>query len=235
MTPHRVLSRPPIGSIGRQRPRELCQLAGRWTGHVPEGGIACEEKRDGWRALWFPGLDGQARLWTRNGQPIEGADHIAHRLAIMERAAGQPMMFDGEFIVDGSLAATKQWCESGWKRGGNAGVLYLFDAMPLADWTRGRCDMRWIERKTLLRGIWDKAQADPLSWEWAPRSRGQGQDTPIVEILDDLWLFTADDVREEASRVWARGGEGLMLKDPEAPYGRARSSAWLKVKKGGVA
>lgn len=235
MTPHRVLSRPPIGSIGRQRPRELCQLAGRWSGHVPEGGIACEEKRDGWRALWFPGLDGKPRLWTRGGQPIEGVEHIAHRLALMERAAGQPMMFDGEYMVDGSLAGTKAWCESGWKLGGNAGTLYLFDAVPLTDWHQGRCDIPQIKRKANLRAIAAAADVDPLSWEWAPGSRGQGHGTPIVEILDDLWLFSADDVREEASRVWARGGEGLMLKDPEAPYVRARSNAWLKLKKAGVA
>lgn len=221
--------------ISGHRPRELCQLAGRWSGSVPDGGVGAEVKIDGWRASWFPGLDGQAKLWTRNGQPIEGIAHIAHRLAIMERIAGEPMFFDGEFQVDGSLAATKRWCEAGWKIGGNAGTLYLFDAMPLADWQRGRCDVRQIDRKARLRQIDREAAADPLSWEWAPQSHGQGHDTPIVEILDDLWLETADDVRDEANRVWARGGEGIVLKDPEAPYVRARSDAWQKVKRPGVA
>lgn len=202
---------------------------------MPEYGIPAEEKKDGWRALWFPGLDGKARLWTRRGVPIEGADHIAHRLRLMETVAGEPMMFDGEFMVGGSLAATKAWCESGWKAGGTAGVLYLFDAIPLADWQRGRCDTRWIERKARLRAIVAEADASPLSWEWAPGSRGKGEGAPSVEILDDLWLFSADDVREEASRVWARGGEGIILKDPEAPYVRARSDSWLKVKKDGAA
>ena len=56
-----------------------------------------------------------------------------------------------------------------------------------------------------------------------------------MEIMEDVWLFTADDVRSEANRVWARGGEGLMLKDPSAPYVRGRSDSWLKVKKDGVA
>lgn len=151
----------------------------------------------------------------------------------MARAAGVPFMFDGEFQVGGTLDATKQWCERGWKSGGNAGTLYLFDAMPLVDWERGRCEVPWIERKARLRAIAAAADADPLSWEWALRSRG---DTPgSVEILDDVWLFTADDVRDEANRIWARGGEGLMLKDPEAPYTRARSDSWLKVKKDGAA
>lgn len=219
----------------RNRPRSLGQLAGRWRGSVPDGGIACEEKRDGWRALWFPGLDGKRRLWTRGGQPIEGADHIAHWLGLMEDAAGEAMMFDGEFQVDGTLAATKQWCERGWRAGGNAGRLYLFDAMPLSDWQAGGCDRPWIERKARLSEIMRDAAASPLSWEWAPGSRGQGHGAPPVEILADTWLFTADDVRDEANRVWALDGEGLMLKDPAAPYVRGRSDSWRKVKKDGVA
>lgn len=223
----------PFPRFPATRPRELVHLAGRWRGAVPDGGIACEVKIDGWRAAWFPGLDGKPRLWTRGGQPIEGAGHIAHWLGIMERVAGEPMMFDGEFQVDGTLAATKAWCERGWKHGGNAGKLYLFDAVPLADWKRGRCDEPWIERKARLVEIMRAAEASPLPWEWVPGARG---DTPgSVEILDDVWLSSADDVRDEANRVWARGGEGLMLKDPAAPYVRARSDSWLKVKRDGAA
>lgn len=235
MTPYRALSKPapPIGVFRTKRPASLCQLAGRWSGHMPAAGLSGELKVDGWRALWFTGLDGQSKLWTRNGMPIEGIAHLAHRLAIMEHVAGERFMFDGEFQVGGTLEATKQWCECGWKSGGNAGTLYLFDAMPLVDWERGRCEVPWIERKARLRAIAAEAEASPLAWEWAPRSRG---DTPgSVEILDDVWLFTADDVRDEANRVWARGGEGLMLKDPAAPYVRARSDSWLKVKRDGAA
>ncbi|MBL9070230.1 MAG: hypothetical protein JNM03_09590 [Sphingopyxis sp.] len=236
MTHHRVLSRPatPIGAIEiKNRPASLCQLAGRWSGNVPIGGISGELKADGFRGLWFAGLDGQARLWTRNGQAIGGIEHLAHRLALMERVAGEPMMFDGEYVVDGTLAATKRWCEAGWKLGGNAGTLHLFDAMPLSDWQRGRCDMRQIERKARLVAIAGEAASSPIAWEWAPGSRGASPGT--VEILDDIWLETADDVRDEANRVWARGLEGLMLKDPEAPYVRGRVSWWEKVKRPGAA
>lgn len=227
---------PSFGRIsGQRRPSELFQLAGRWNGHVPDGGIMAEEKKDGWRAGWFPGLDGQPRLWTRNGMPIEGTDHIAHWLRILEAIAGEPMFVDGEFQVGGTLAATKAWCESGWKQGGHAGTLYVFDAMPLSDWQAGRCDTPWVKRKTRLTDLVAQLPGHPLSWEWAPRSRGAFDGPPSVEILDDIWLFTADDVREEASRVWAREGEGLMLKDPEAPYERGRVSWWQKVKRPGAA
>lgn len=209
----------------------LCQLAGRWNGTPPIGGICVEEKHDGWRGLYFPGVDGKARLWTRNGHAIEGVPHILHRLAIMEQVAGQPMFFDGEFIVDNSLAATKAWCESGWKGGGYAGTLHLFDAMPLADWKAGRCDAPWIQRKAALFDLAEAAEQSSMAWDWAPGVRG---DTPhSVNIVPDIWLADADDVWAEAQRVWARGGEGLMLKDAEAPYIRGRNDYWLKVKRAG--
>lgn len=209
----------------------LCQLAGRWKGTAPDGGICAEEKHDGWRGLYFPGVDGKPGLWTRNGQAIEGVPHILHRLAIMEQLASQPMFFDGEFVVDGSLAATKAWCESGWKGGGHAGQLYLFDAMPLTDWKAGRSETPWIHRKAALAELAEAADRSPLSWDWAPGVRG---DTPLsVNIVPDIWLADATEVRAEAARVWARGGEGLMLKDPEAPYVRGRNDNWLKVKRAG--
>jgi hypothetical protein len=36
----------------------LVQLLSDWRGTVPAGGLLCEEKRDGWRAARFPGIDG---------------------------------------------------------------------------------------------------------------------------------------------------------------------------------
>ena len=211
-------------TLSPRRHASLCQLAGRWAGGVPEHGIIAEEKRDGWRALWF-----QPALWTRNGFQIEGVAHITHWLRLMERVAGQPMFFDGELVVDGTLAATKAWCETGWKRGGNAGTLYLFDCMTLADWTNGGGADPWHVRKAKLQSLWKAAQEHPLSWEWPEGLHG---DAPLsVKILADQWLFDASDVQAEAQRVWAAGGEGLVLKDPEATYQRARSNAWMKVKK----
>ena len=41
----------------------------------------------------------------------------------MEEVAGEPLFFDAEFQVDGTLLATKAWCERGHKLGGSAGTL----------------------------------------------------------------------------------------------------------------
>ena len=207
---------------------QLAQLASDWRGTIPTGGAMVEEKIDGWRAPRFPGIDGQVRIWTRNGMVIEGVGHILHRLARMERAAGEPMMFDGEFQVDGTLAATKHWCESGWKLGGEAGVYHVFDAMPLTAWRAGGDPTPLYQRKARLKALME-ATAEP-EWEWRPGSRGRDDGATSVVLIEDLWCETAADVADAARRIWAEGGEGVMVKDAYAPYQRNRNGAWLKVK-----
>lgn len=195
---------------------------------MPDAGLLAEEKLDGWRAVYLRDHEGRPRLWTRNGHPIEGAGHILWRLEQMERAAGCEMMFDGEFQVDGTLAATKRWCESGWKAGGEAGQFFAFDCMPIAEWRAGGSDRPLIERKAMLTRLFAAAEGD--GWDWRPRSHGRDEALPPVEMVQDEWAFDAADVEHLVRRVWAREGEGIMLKDAEAPYTRNRSNAWLKVK-----
>ncbi len=208
----------------------LCQLAAEWRGDLPPDGLMCETKHDGWRALWLPDIAGRWGLWTRNGHPIEGAAHIAHRLAQMNRLADEPLMIDAEYQVDGTLAATKAWCEAGWKRGGEAGVLHLFDCITVAEWRAGGSDMPLYQRKARLEAVFNAAAADEaLSWEWRPNSRGR-DDPHCVRLVPDEWVCDADDVRDAANRVWTAGGEGVMLKDPMGPYQRKRSPTWQKVK-----
>lgn len=214
----------------QHRPKELCQLAATWSGTLPDDGWLWQEKVDGWRALYLRDHKGQPRLFTRNGHPIEGTGHITWRLAQIEEAAGEPMMFDGEFQVGGSLEATKRWCESGHKAGGEAGQLFLFDAIPLSDWERGQCSVPQVDRLQRLREAIAAAEGD--GWDWRPGSRGRDEALPPVVMLEDGWCFTPSDVTQEARRIWARKGEGLMLKDPLAPYQRNRSDAWQKVKPG---
>ena len=204
----------------------LCALAGDWKGDLPPEGLPGEQKIDGFRALWIRDIIGKPGLWTRNGHPIEGIGHIAWRLAQLEQAAGEPMMFDGEFQVAETLATTKQWCEAGWRCGEEAGVLHLFDVMTLAEWRAGGTDRPWYERKARLI---DLAGAVVDDWDWRPGSRGR-DDPDCVRVVPDTWIFDAEHLRVEAERVWACGGEGLMLKDPMGGYRRKRSDAWQKVK-----
>lgn len=211
---------------------QLCQLAIDFRGDVMPGGMMAEEKIDGFRAMFFRGRDGVQRLWSRNGHPIEGTEHIQHHLALMERVAGCPIFIDGEFQVDGTLAATKAWFERGHKFGGEAGVMHIFDVLTFVEWKSGRSEMPLYERKSWLEKLHRTVIEDPaLSWDWRPGSRGRDEGATPVIFARDEWIFDTRDAMDMARRIWARNGEGIMAKDPTAPYERGRNAHWLKVKK----
>lgn len=212
----------------------LVQLANDWRGYVPASGLMCERKWDGLRAARFQGITGINRLWSRQGMPIEGTGHIAYFLDHVERVAGEPWFFDGEFVVDGNLEATKAWFERGWKTGGEAGTLYLFDGFPFREWQKGGCDMPLYARKNRLKALVEAVQDDErLSWEYRPGSRGNENWRTAVQMIADEWCFDAADALDFAKRIWADGGEGAVLKSAEAPYQRKRTDAWQKIKPGG--
>jgi ATP-dependent DNA ligase len=189
-----------------------------------------ERKWDGWRALRFRGLDGKPRLWSRNGQPLNGADQVVHQLGLMQRVAGVPLFLHGEIVVDATLYATKRWFESGRRRGGDKGRLHLFDVLTEEEWRAGDCNRPLHERKAWLQELAAAVRDDPaLSWDWRPGSRS-GDDPTAVQVVEDEWAFTESDVHDMVQRVWAVGGEGLMLNDPERPCRRKRGPAWVKVK-----
>jgi ATP-dependent DNA ligase len=211
---------------------QLCQLAMPWTGAMPEGGAMAELKHDGFRCLFFRGIDDVPRLWTRNGMPIEGCDHILHRLLLIERAAGRHLFVDGELVVDGTLEATKRWIERDWRKGGDRGTFFAFDVVPFDDWRRGGSAMPLFERKAWLQRLADQVERDPvMGWEWREGSAGRDELTPPVVLVDDEWCASPDDVLDLAGRVWSAGLEGLMIKDATAPYRRVRTPVWMKVKR----
>ncbi len=210
----------------------LVQLASEWSGTLPPFCIA-ELKHDGFRGYFGRDYDGKPGLFSRNGYHLPGTEHIIHELKAWERHAGEPMFFDGEFVVDrggDTLASTKAWCERDHKLGGTAGKLFLFDGFPRRFWIEGRCPTPLIERKARLAEIAAKVAADEAHrWEWRAGSRGDGQDASPVELVDHFDAFTPDCIVRGATRVWQRGGEGLVVKDASAPYVLGRNRAWLKV------
>ncbi len=216
-----------------RRSIELFQLAGRWSGNLLSDTAVVECKMDGFRAGHWRGLDGKPKFWTRNGYAIEGTGHISHVLSVMERVAGEPMFFDGEFIVGNTLAETKAWCERNWKSGGEAGTLHLFDAMPDREWRDGGCDMPLIERKARLQALHDAAAGEIADdWAWREGTRDKEPDAPPTVVVQHNIVAAARGVQMLADEVWAQGGEGLLIKDTAAAYTRGRNQAWLKLKRG---
>ena len=208
-------------------PSQLCQLAGEWAGRLPEYGAWVEPKIDGIRCLWIDG-----KLMTRERVPIGGVGHIEHRLKAIERAHGERLFFDGEFIVNGNLPDTQSHLNRGL-RAPEQGTLYLFDVMPLSLWQSDESEAPHCERRALLERLLSIPDDSPLTWEWREGTRGREPVEPPVLLMNGEWCFNACDVERMARGIWAQGGEGVMVKDFDAPYQRKRSNAWQKYKQAG--
>lgn len=212
--------------------QQLCQLAGAWQCTLPAWTIG-ECKLDGFRCLWLRDWEGRPGLYSRNGMPLPGLDHIEHELRAWERHAGQRMFFDGEIVVgDGpdTLASTKHWLETGHKFGGTAGTYHVFDCLPYDDWFSGGTDTPWFERKARLEQLALAVKSDEAhAWDWRPGSRGAGADVSPVRVVPHVDLWHVDDALQLVAEFWRAGLEGAVLKDAEAPYQRTRSAAWQKV------
>lgn len=188
-------------------PSELCTLAVKWDGTVPADGLIVQEKVDGIRALW---IDGQ--LVTRGGNAIGGTSHIAAALAQLERSFGRPMFLDGEFQVDDALRPTLRHFANGG-RYGDAGHLFLFDAVPLDAWRADTCQMPLMARLKALEAAGAALAGDAVS------------------VLPWRLCVTPGAVQGEVEVIWEQGGEGLVAKVSASLYRRRRDAAWGKVKR----
>lgn len=209
--------------VMKPRPKVLAQELGIWNGKAPDG-VYCEQKHDGWRLIRF---DGQCR--TRQGVPFRGISHIERALDFLAEHFDEPMAFDGEFVVGegrDTLAMTKAHQDSGWKAG-DAGRLYLFDAIPLALWQEGQDPMQLCQRKTRMERAFQAMLDNPLSWEFG---WSEGLECPLV-LVESRWCDGPAEVEAMAREVWRRGGEGVVAKEWDAPYRRERNNTWRKLKR----
>lgn len=158
-------------------------------------------KVDGIRALYIDGS-----IVTREGGPLDCALHCQPALKRLEDAFGEPMMFDGEYVEDDGFSATL----SAMRQGIGNGVLWLFDAVPMSQW-RGAENSPARQRLARL------------------REKFMAADSPFVGMLDH-WELSAGDAMAKARELCAEGYEGIVVKDPHAPYRRWRDDAWLRVK-----
>lgn len=217
----------------------LCQLASEYRGKLPFGGAMVETKHNGFRCLFLRDVRGTPGLWTRQGMPINGCEHILRQLKRVDAAAGEPQFIDGELIVEGvmneaTLAATKRWVESGWRHGEDRGTFHAFDMLPDAEWRAGGSARPLYKRKEALAVAIGLAERERYSWEWAEGTRGRDElDPSPVELVEDEWATDEGELLDLARRVWAIDGEGVVAKVADAPYRRLRSADWMKVKHAG--
>jgi DNA ligase-1 len=197
-----------------------CQLAhdsANYEGKI-SGKKYVEVKLDGVRVLTIVYPDGRVDQCSREGKELVNFEHIKNQFASVASYYNEPMVFDGEVMSASFQDLMKQVRRKEDVNTVDA-VLHLFDIIPLADFEKGFCATRQEDRSKQVYS-WHKINKDSL-----PNIQVVGHE------LVDLDTIEGDARLEEINSIAIAGGyEGIMMKDPDAPYECKRSVSWLKMK-----
>ena len=204
-----------------------CQLAhdGESPAHQKKvrGRKLIDVKLDGVRVLAVIDRDDAAiTLFSRNGLAIENFPEVHAALrALLPRLPGS-VVLDGELISPNGFQHLMTLARRKEYHADMATVRYaMFDIIPLADFRKAYCAKPQHERHKMLEILQE-------SGLWAAT---EGRVAVIPQIAVDLDTPEGQAAFAEFNRqAIADGYEGIMIKDPDAPYEGKRSAAWLKSK-----
>lgn len=170
--------------------------------------IGLEIKADGIGLLDVNGI-----VQTLEGVDFAAARHLEGELSALRAAFGCPMVLHGEYIEHGGFEATL----SAFRSGQGAGGAVLWDAVPLKVWHGLEHSLPLHERRELLEAAFDTVR--PRMVRLNPMLNSVQTDKWTVTLLDAALHEALDD-----------GHEGLVVKDLDSPYVRAKSPYWMKLK-----
>jgi len=216
-----VLSRNGKAGKAWEVPVFSCQLAKPADDHAKKmvGVKLCDIKLDGVRLLTICQPSGEVTQFTRNGIQNKNFDHICQMLTPFAQSLSEAWVLDGEVVSQNFQALMTQV-----NRKDNVDTqdssLALFDCVPLASFKQG---------------IWRKSQSDRhahlLSWETELKRITNG----VVNVVPKTAINLSTPEGQAKFNAFNRDAldkqyEGIMIKDPDAPYQTKRSDAWLKKK-----
>ena len=197
-----------------------CQLAHDGANHENKvtGEKLIEVKLDGVRVITIVYPSGQVDQYSRNGKELVNFPHIRQQLARHAMFFKTPTVLDGEVMSSSFQDLMKQVHRKTDVTSDDA-VLNLFDILSLDEFRAGRGEYTQIDRSAVLRN-WHQHLAEHM-----PNVTVVGQE--LVDLDTEAGAARFDQINADAV---AGGYEGLLIKDPEAPYECKRSVAWLKKK-----
>ncbi len=177
-----------------------------------------EPKLDGLRVLIV--VDGdKATVHSRNGKELPGLEHFGRAFA-----NDRP----GRYVVDGeifhekwnsTISLTKTYVENlsdDEREQVKELIYYAFDWLPLDDFNKGCCSLPLEERRFRLSELINRVA------ETYPNLRVTTTDIKVVKSVEEIGPLFVE--------ALAQGVEGVMVKDPSAPYEFGRGTHWLKIK-----
>ena len=201
-----------------------CQLAHDSANHESKvsGKKLIEVKLDGVRVLTIVRSDGRVDMFSRNGKELANFPHIVEQLRNVVKTHGSSnnidVVLDGEIMSSSFQDLMKQVHRKDNVEAGDA-ILNLFDVIPLEDFEKG---------------VWDKTQStrSDMIYYWHKTYKDMLPNVTVVghELVDLDTPEGQTRYKEINAQAVAGGYEGIMIKDPEAPYECKRSVAWLKLK-----
>ena len=177
-----------------------------------------EPKLDGVRVITVINYTNRTvTQFSRNGKLLENFGHITDAILDNIDLIGRSMVLDGEMVSGSFQELMKQVHRKSDVQAQDARLM-LFDILPLSEFQSGKSSLGQRRRSNLLnsmREIFDKiGHIDIIPW----------QEVNLDEYVGQLVYkqFNADAI--------ANGYEGIMIKDPNAPYECKRTVSWLKQK-----
>ena len=201
-----------------------CQLAHDSANHESKvaGKKLIEVKLDGVRVITIVRSDGRVDMFSRNGKELANFPHIAEQISsvIKQKGSSKSMdvVLDGEIMSSSFQDLMKQVHRKDNVEAGDA-VLHLFDVLTLADFEAGVYNKDQTTRSSMVK-FWVETNQELL-----PSVTYVANE--LVDLDTDLGQVRYKEINAKAI---AGGYEGIMLKDPLAPYECKRSVAWLKLK-----
>jgi DNA ligase-1 len=198
-----------------------CQLAHDSANHESKvsGSKLIEVKLDGVRVITVVYPDGRVDQYSRNGKELVNFPHVKAQFATVAKKFTEPMVFDGEIMSSSFQDLMKQIHRKSSAQAQDA-VLYLFDMLTLAEFESGESATTQEKRSEALR-TWF---ADKMFLQMV---NVQLVEQETVDLDTDAGKSRFKEINQFAI---AGGYEGIMIKDPNAPYECKRTVSWLKLK-----
>ena len=199
-----------------------CQLAHDSANHESKvaGEKLLEVKLDGVRVLTIVYPDGRVDQFSRNGKELVNFEHIKQQFSVVAKHFDRPYVFDGEVMSSSFQDLMKQVHRKSNVEANDA-VLYLFDMIPLENFQEGVWKTSQQTRSNMLYDWYQKNEV------FLTLVNVQLLDQELVDLNTPEGKKTFREINQKAIDG---GYEGIMIKDPAAPYECKRSHAWLKMK-----
>lgn len=182
------------------------------------GEVLIDVKMDGVRVLTVVYPDGNVVQYSRNGKELHNFTKIKEQFATVAKDLKEAFVFDGE-VMSASFQDLMRQVRRKSNVNADDSVLNLFDMIPLRDFMAGFYKVPQLARRTALQMWYDRV----------------GVNLPSVNVIgcEKVDLSTKEgqkEFRRINAEAIAGKFEGIMIKDPKAPYECKRSTAWFKVK-----